>query len=281
MKPSIKISDNLFVHSKGGSFVTGDFNIPPTFFDWSFNGGGDGKICVMTESMFHLADSVIEPVRVLLILESSAMMPEFYEMIKKPENYNKFSYILTHNDELVNCNPEKFKHYVFGGCWIPESDRKIYDKSKDISIIASFKRMTPCQIMRHNIIDTYGDKISGIYGNGYKKVENKLEALKDFRYSIVVENVVSDTFFTEKIIDCFLTGTIPIYCGTRKITDYFNGAGIIPIHDMFYVKNALSNATPDFYESNLDAIKDNFERAKKYVLAEDGIWNKYFKQHYE
>ena len=34
-------------------------------------------------------------------------------------------------------------------------------------------------------------------------------------------------FFTDKIIDCFLTGTIPIYHGCQDISDYFDIEGII------------------------------------------------------
>lgn len=40
-KPRIRIIDNQFGHSKGGSFGTGDLNIHPTHFEWF---RGDNKI---------------------------------------------------------------------------------------------------------------------------------------------------------------------------------------------------------------------------------------------
>ena len=35
-------------------------------------------------------------------------------------------------------------------------------------------------------------------------------------FSVCIENDVYDTYFTEKILDCFATGTIPIYKGTKN-----------------------------------------------------------------
>lgn len=39
------------------------------------------------------------------------------------------------------------------------------------------------------------------------------------------------TYFTEKILDCFTTGTIPIYQGAPDIGDYCNAEGIVVIDD--------------------------------------------------
>ena len=77
---------------------------------------------------------------------------------------------------------------------------------------------------------------------------------------------------TEKILDCFLTGTIPIYYGAPDIGDHFNMDGIININD-------FEKISTDLYISKLDAVKDNYERALKMEVLEDYIWENYLKNY--
>ena len=63
-----------------------------------------------------------------------------------------------------------------------------------------------------------GGSITGVYAKGYTHgqtgwADNKLAGLKDYMFTIVIENVVDDCWFTEKLMDSLLTGTIPIYWG--------------------------------------------------------------------
>ena len=77
------------------------------------------------------------------------------------------------------------------------------------------------------------------------------------RLSVGIENAVYDTYFTEKLTDCFACGTIPIFYGCRGVTKYFNEDGIIFLDDNF----DLSTLTEDLYYSKIEAVKDNFERS--------------------
>jgi hypothetical protein len=45
-------------------------------------------------------------------------------------------------------------------------------------------------------------------------------------FGVAIENVSHRGWFTEKILDCFLLKTIPIYWGCSNIEDYFNPKGI-------------------------------------------------------
>lgn len=103
-----------------------------------------------------------------------------------------------------------------------------------------------------------------VYGRGYKPIPCKLRALKDFKYHVVIEN--DPDFFTEKLIDCFVTGTIPIFWGDQDIGDHFNLDGILRIESPKDIE--FLNCK---YEERLDAIKDNFKRAKEYVFPEISI----------
>ena len=68
-------------------------------------------------------------------------------------------------------------------------------------------------------------------------------------------------------MDCFSCGTIPVYYGTPELPTMFNMDGIILLNDTFDI-NTLSS---DLYFSKMDAIKDNFERAKQFLIAEDWL----------
>lgn len=278
-KPKIRIIDNIFSHAPN-SFGCGDLpNIFPDNFLWH-RGGQIGDIVVITETSFDSVDSCKEKVKILLIVECPSINPDIYKKISQPKYYSKFDYILTHSQELCKLNKDKFVWYSFGGCWIHEADRTIHTKSKNISIIASSKRHTVGHKLRHEAIDKYRVNIDGIFGNGYQSIENKLQGLGDYRYSIVIENDNNEGWFTEKLNDCFVTGTIPIYWGTKDIGEYFNKEGMICFDNIDELGMALDLATEEFYNSKLEVVKENFERVRQYTLPENYIWNNFLKDIY-
>lgn len=185
------------------------------------------------------------------------------------DNYNKFYKIFTHDYELL-----KLPNAVlipFGGCWIKKEEFFLYNKTKNISIICSSKNFLIGHKLRHECISQFKDQID-VYGNGYNSIESKLQGLKDYRFQIVIENNKKDFYFTEKLIDCFVTGTIPIYYGCESIGDFFDKEGIIMFNSIYDLKNILETLDSNLYNSTLDAIKNNFNLAKKYILAENSIF---------
>jgi len=187
------------------------------------------------------------------------------------KNAEKFSSIWSYDKEIIDNIPNA-QFSPFGGCWIENIDRKIHNKTKNFSIIASNKKQTEGHKLRHKIISASSNKID-TYGGGYNPIDNKIEGLKDYRFHFVIENVKRDYFFTEKLIDCFITGTIPIFWGCPSIGDFFDIEGMIIFHDLLELKEKLKLCTESFYNDKIDIIKDNFCRAEKYTLAEDWIYN--------
>ena len=51
------------------------------------------------------------------------------------------------------------------------------------------------------------------YGSQTRPVSDKIQTLSKFKYSLSFENSYTPGYVTEKIIDCFLAGTWPIYWG--------------------------------------------------------------------
>lgn len=79
-------------------------------------------------------------------------------------------------------------------------------------------------------IDIYGRGLEEFFGSHKKikgEVKHKIDALKDYQFSIAIENCNEYGYFTEKIGDCILTDTTPIYMGCPNIQDYFNNIHIL------------------------------------------------------
>ena len=81
----------------------------------------------------------------------------------------------------------------------------------------------------------------------------------------MIENSVYDKYYTEKITDCFATGTVPIYVGTKKICEDFDCGGII-----FYDNpEQLSNLTMDDYNSRINSVQENYNRVCQMKISDD------------
>ena len=203
------------------------------------------------------------------LLEPRQIKAAGYKYIEK--NYEQFKNVWTYDKDLINSIPNAI-FYPFGGCWIEYNQRKIHSKSKLFSIISSNKTKTTGHRLRHQIVNAGSNNID-VYGRGYKLIDNKITGLKDYYYHLVVENVKKDYFFTEKLIDSFVTGTIPIYWGCPSIGDFFNTEGMIIFNDLLELRTKLKQCTVEFYQQNISAITENFKLAKEYTLAENWIYN--------
>jgi len=83
-----------------------------------------------------------------------------------------------------------------------------------------------------------------------------------------------DYFFSEKIIDCFVTGTIPIYYGCPSIFRFFDAEGILTFDNLPELLTILKKIDSNLYNTKINSVRKNFELAKNYVLAENHIYKK-------
>lgn len=93
-------------------------------------------------------------------------------------------------------------------------------------------------------IDIYGNnwESSGILDKRLKgTLENKKQGLLNYKFSIAMENCREENYFTEKITDCILTDTIPIYHGCPNIDNFFEKIPVLSnlenINDLFDILN--------------------------------------------
>jgi hypothetical protein len=207
-------------------------------------------------------------IKYLWHLESPIINQSFVETVKSnlDEVLDAYENIFTYSDELLSLHP-KFVFSPANGFWIESP--KIYEKTKLISMICSSKQGSELQNFRVDFANKNKTKLD-LYGGISNPIPIKELGLNEYMFSVCVENCDYNTYFTEKILDCFATGTIPIYKGTRNITKHFNEEGIIFLDDI-----DIHNLNKDIYFSKMDAIKDNLERVSRYSVLEDWIYMNY------
>jgi hypothetical protein len=204
--------------------------------------------------------------------ESRTINPSLYNWCIENVNYlnDTFELIFTNDKSLLKLSP-KFKQVICSARpWIKEC--ALFPKTKLVSMIASNKSLCPEHNLRTYVIDKFKNQID-LYGRGYVDIADKSIGLKDYYFSICMENLTYSNGYSEKISDCFATGTIPIYYGSPDIVEVFNKDGIIWLTEEFKIEDLSA----ELYWSKLDAIKDNFERAINFPIAEDWIYETYIK----
>ncbi|MDB4396042.1 glycosyltransferase family 10 [bacterium] len=271
MKGTIKIfiEDNTFAHCKFSSPSDSTNFEDPIIWDRSGSYVTDDLV-VYTDNLLDKVDQRQDGSgkNIAWLVESPGIIP--YQTKWLYNNGDKFDAIWTHDESILN-KWDHAKLLPIGGCWLLDECKNIHSKSKDFSIIASTKRELPGHKIRHAVIAGGGNKIDVWGGCKNRHIDNKFIGLKDYRYHFAIENVISGYYFSEKLIDTFMTGCIPIYWGTKYIDQFFNTDGMIIFNELKELPALLKQCTPEFYDSKLDIIKENFELAKKYRLAEDRI----------
>ena len=212
------------------------------------------------------------------LIESKGLIPRIYEEV--PKHLHKFKLVFTHDRELLDHYPEKCKFAPGGGIWLGGSVGKgsigLHQKDKDISLVASEKLMCPLHLFRHRLAHRLKNSgLVDVYGTATDKWVPIAETVERYRFSIVIENDRFPHRFTEKVLNCFAAGTIPIYIGSPTIHVDFNADGIIQT-DPERVLEAIEMATEEFYDSKHEAIKENFELCQQFEVIEDFIWEHYF-----
>ncbi len=217
-----------------------------------------------------------------MLTESRTIVPKDYEVFHRNRGLEKdFRYIFTYDDRILN-EIENARFYpVAAGIWNSEMREGRYrEKDRDLSILSSDKVM--CELhrfrlelarlcKREGLADTFGR----FDGGGY--VEKVDETLNRYRFSMIIENDVSDYYFSERLTSCFAAQTVPVYLGARRIGDFFNTDGMILLGsaDLEEAESLIAECTRERYEAMLPAVLDNYERVKEYVNMQDYLYEHY------
>jgi len=138
-----------------------------------------------------------------------------------------------------------------------------FPKTKACSLIASGKQDLKGHKLRHQIVAWVREKGSDVdvLGRGFSPFELKQEGLLPYHYSVVIENVQEDDYFTEKLLDCLLCNTLPIYWGAPNIGDYFDLNGIIICQNERDIQKAIDQSQTVPSQSKKLAMEKNRTKA--------------------
>lgn len=147
-------------------------------------------------------------------------------------------------------------------------------KTKNWSAIVSNKNFAPGHRNRLAFMEQLRQREGGdLFGRGTRDLPVKWDGLSDYRYSVAIENCLYPNYWTEKIADCFLAGTVPFYFGCPNITEFFPAEALVWI-DIEQPEKAIRQmdetlADTGDYDRRLPAL----EKAKNLVLNEYNVFN--------
>lgn len=208
--------------------------------------------------------------KIAWFIESPKAHAKGFRFLRRKRNRQQFDKVLTCYRPLL----ERGGPYVFAPVASTNVDPQmdietlIKDKEKLLSIIASKKNWAVGHKLRHKAVKRFRNKIDNVLGSGYQWIEKTSEGLMKYKYSIVIENRRQDFYFTEKIIDCLMCGTVPIYWGCPSIGKFFNHDGIIVFENLDELGKILENLSEADYSKRLEAIRENFRIAHCYIYQD-------------
>lgn len=209
-------------------------------------------------------------------------------------NYFQYDLILTTDKDVLDNVPNSVL-FPYGTTWLNKSKHHIdsvgtFDKSIlkeidkktfNVSFVTTGRRNKEGYELRHSIWNNRDNiKIPTLFysstrdrtdifnyssttHNGLLPNDDKINLFKS-QFSIAIESTREQFYFTEKLIDCLLTKTVPVYWGATDIDQFFDTRGFIIINDYedFLIK--INEINENTYESLKPYIDYNFEKAKQY-----------------
>lgn len=185
------------------------------------------------------------------IIHTQAMLPWFVGIIFGQRGEHRFT---MNYEDIAQAHPKK---------------------DKLISVISSNKAFSQGHVDRLRFIkklqERYGDKVD-VFGRGFKDFADKWDVLAPYKYHIVIENSSSDYYWTEKLADCYLAETYPIYHGCTNIQKFFPQEALTPIDIRHFEQTAViidRVIAADLATKRQDALLESKQR----VLDKYNIFN--------
>ncbi len=196
-------------------------------------------------------------------------------------NHGTYHHLLTHNQHLIDSS-EKAHLFEFATTWI--HDYVFPEKKYEVSALIGGKALAPGHSIRtsllanqHLIVKPKHIFVSGNYPvrnfntSEFSVLGQTKHPLFDSQFHICIENAKRTNWFTEKIIDCLITKTVPIYWGCPNIGDWFDLRGFIVVDNLEEIITAANSITPEMYSEMLPFIEENYNRAIPFKTIDDRL----------
>lgn len=199
----------------------------------------------------------------------------FKERQYKLSFLNQFKHIITCREDIKHKGT--IYHHDLGIWYFKKSYDELINlenikKSKKISVVSSNLNWLEGHKKRCEFVikikDHFKDKLD-LFGKGFNYIEDKFDALYPYQYSIAIENNSLNNYFTEKIMDCYLTYTVPVYYGCKNVSDYFSEESYVPININNYAESVriIEQLLDD------DSLYNNY--SKNILKEREKVFNQY------
>lgn len=171
---------------------------------------------------------------------------DLYKMCKVVMFHDKSLYDYENVVEWTNCGfmHDIISHEMFSNTLPSNMSYETTSKIRNISFICGERNNSKDGYLLRNQLFEYlynNNKNVDIYGRNFKQDINKniygplqlkYNGLLNYKFSICIENSFEKGYITEKLYDCFMCNTVPIYCGSPNVLDIFNGKNLIKINNL-------------------------------------------------
>jgi hypothetical protein len=163
----------------------------------------------------------------------------------------------------VNLQDER---YIHSHGALPWHVNKSYDqlvktpppeKNSRLSWITSNKAFYPGHHHRLRFLRRVQQEVEfDLWGRGFTPIADKWDGLAPYQYSLAIENYQGPDYWTEKVADCFLSWTMPIYFGCTNLSAYFPEESFIhiDIHARDVSKQINAIIKSNRWQKSLEAI---------------------------
>lgn len=173
---------------------------------------------------------------------------------------------LMNHDGILHKNPVEL---IYEGCDVSKKDFAV-------SFLTSSKNSFPGHKLRQEIFEKLPSYVGDLRVWKHRSppiLGDKRTILEPYMFSIVPENSKHSGYYTEKVVDCFVAKTFPLYWGCPNLSEHFDSDGFMQFSDCEQLFSILEQLTPEFYASRRNAIERNFYLAVKGSAQWDQIEN--------
>jgi hypothetical protein len=132
-------------------------------------------------------------------------------------------------------------------------------KTKRLSWVTSNGRGWAGAKRRMEFLEAIRGKVAfDLYGRGFDEISDKWQGIAPYQYSIAFENYCGSHYFSEKIMDCFVCLTLPLYYGCTEIGKFFPEQSFVRIDpDNPHVAEIINDViSSDVSKNALEALRE-------------------------
>lgn len=219
--------------------------------------------------------------RILWVIEPDMFTGLKAQLLADP---SRFDLILAWDSEILAACPNA-KLYPFGTSWIVDYDLSA-PKQFGITSVVGGKNIFPNHAIRHQLpllldritalpVELFNSKVQPYAGMQQFRQMHSPDTKNELfftQFHIAIENITADNWFTEKLIDCFQTKTVPIFIGCANIGQFFDTRGMFCVDDVEQLVQVCNNLTPDTYAAMRAHVERNYDLSMPYARFRETLY---------